>query len=317
MPRGPAFPLPVSVASAIPNVTTQTAPMTQLRPVPAVQRISNTAQGINSVPSNHQGVPQAPMQSQMQGQHRMHPQMMSDSTRIYHEALKVSNEQRALATQAQHQHSQPQGQSGASTSPNMGRVNAVPHHNASLFSGVQGRSGSPSINGGPIPNGTSASPRMTNPSQPQPLSNGTIPVINQIQNQVKARHPQASPEQINAMTTETLGQYRSHHQAALQAAASNPNAAAMSHNASINGLKGSSQSQQQSMMNGVNGRSMMNPQEYAQMMRSQQSNQQSRSVSTGMHSARTMSRSATPQNHAGHAPSQSPRPSTAQMAQAQ
>lgn len=99
-------------------------------------------------------------------------------------------------------------------------------------------------------------------------------------------------------------------QAAMQAAAGTANATAASHNSGV--VKGPSQSQQQVPMNGVNGRAMMNPmnhQEYAQMMRSQQSNQQSRSSSGGgINNGRTVSRSATPQTHPGHAHSQSPRP---------
>ena len=313
MPRGPAFPLQVSgssphAASAMPSTTTQTAPMTQLRPLPAIPRIPNSVQGVNPVAS---GIPPTPAPPQTQSQQqRMPAPMVPENARIYQEALKLSNEQRVLATQTQHQHPQPNGQAGNSSSPSLGRANPNSQHNASLFAGIHGRSGSPSMNGGPPQNGSSTSPRIANPSQPQPLSNGTIPVINQIQNQVKARHPQASPEQINALTTNTLREYRTH---ALQ----NPNAATISYNAGINDLKGPSQSQQQLIMNGASGRSLMNSQEYAQMMRSQQSNQQSRSVSSGMHSTRTVSRSATPQTHPSHAPSQSPRPSTVQMAGAQ
>ena len=317
MSRGPTYPIPASgsspnVAPAIPNGTNQAAPMNQLRPVPAIPRMSNSIQGVNSVPSNAQ----APMQAQLGIQHRMPVSMVSDA-RIIQEASRLSNEQRLLAAQSQQQQPPSNGQAGISTSPNMSRVNAIPHHNTSLFGGIQGRSGSPSVSGRPPPNGSSTSSIITNPSQPQPqaFSNGTIPVINQIQNQVKARHPQASPEQINAITTDTLSQYRmSHPQAALQAAAGNPNAAAMSHNTSINGMKSSSQSQQQAMMNGVNSRAMMNPQEYAHRMMSQQSGQQSRSMSSSMQPARAMSRSATPQTHPGHAPSQSPRSSQAPIA---
>ena len=312
--RGSTYPIQVSgsspnVAPAVPNGTNQTAPMSQLRPVPAVPRMSNNAQGVGSVSSHSQGVPQAPMQHQMGIQHRLPGPTVSDNARIYHEASMISNEQRVLATQQQ--------PFGNSTSPNMGRVAALPHHNSSLFGGIRGRSGSPSLNGGAAPNGSSAYSHPGNPSQAQPLSNGTIPVINQIQNQVKACNPQASPEQIKALTTDTLTKYRESHQQALQAAAGNPNPSAVSHNASINGVKGTSYAQQQLMINSANGRASMNSLEYAQMMRSQQSNQQSRSVSSSVHPARAVSRSATPQTHPGNAPSQSPRPSTAQMTGAQ
>lgn len=220
MPRGPNYPpagngngSSPNVASAMPNGNTQAAPMNPTRPVPGIPRMANGVQGINSVPSNSHGVPHASMQPQVPVQQRMPAQIMSDSARIYQEATRLQEQQRYLATQSQHQHPQPNGQAGNPTSPNMSRVNAMSHHNTSLFNGMQGRSGSPSVNGGPTPAGASTSPRMANPAQPQPLSNGTIPVINQIQNQVKARNPQASPEQINAMTTDTLSQYRMTHHA--------------------------------------------------------------------------------------------------------
>ena len=317
MPRGLIYPSGGNAsspnnASAMSNGPTQVAAMNHGRPMPAIPKMANGVPGINSVPSNSQGIPHAPMQPQMQIQQRMPAQIMVENARIYQEATRLQEQQRYLATQTQHQHSPSNGQAGASTSPNMGRVNALSHHSTSLFGGIQGRSGSPSVNGGPAPSGSSASPRMTTPAQPQPLSNGTIPVISQIQNQVKARNPQASPEQISAMTTDRLSQqYRINQQAAMQAAAGN-NVNAVSHNASI---KATSQSQQQMLMNGVNGRPPMNPQDYAHLMRSQQSNQQNLNAGgSGINVGRTVSRSATPQIHTRHAPSQSPRPSQVQMA---
>ena len=320
VPRGTNYPVAVggsspSVAAVMPNGTSQATPMNHSRPVPAIPRMSNGTQGINSVPSNSHGLPHAPMQPLMQIPQRV-PAPMAADNRVFQEVHRVQDQQqRYIAAQNQHQHPQSGNQMGNSTSPNMNRVNAVPHHNTSLFGGIQGRSGSPSVNGGAVPSGSSTSPRMANPNQPQPLSNGTVPVINQIQNQVKRTHPDASLEQINAMTTDHLTHYRISHPtqaqaAAIHAAAGTPNAAAIAHNGNLSGAKGASQAQQQATMN---GRAVMNSQEYAQMMRSQQSSQQNRGSSILNH-ARTMSRSATPQTHPGHAPSQSPRPPQAQMA---
>ena len=325
MPRGPNYPPAANgsspnVAPAIPNGHGQAGPIGPMRPVPPIARLPNGTQVPSSLPTNSQGAPHAPMQPQMQLQQRMPPQMMSDNTRIFQEATRLQEQQRRyLAAQTQHQHPQSSGQVGNSASPpNMTHLNALNQNsaslqtNASIYGGLQGRSGSPSVNGAAAPTGSSLSPRMTNPSQPQPLSSGMVPVVNQMQNQIKARHPQASPEQVKAMTTESLHQYRMN-QAAMQAAAGNPNATGMPNHNGLNGLP--SQSQQQSMMNGINGSPMMNNARahYAAMVHSQQA-QQSKSSGGGMNAPRAASRSATPQTHSGQAPSQSPRPSQAQMA---
>ena len=324
IPRGPSYPPAANgsspnVTSGLPNGHGQATPMSQMRPAPPIARLSNGTQVPSSLPKNSQSVPHAPMQPQMQMQQRMPAQMMTDNARIYQEATRLQEQQRRyLAAQTQHQHPQSNGQAGSSASPpNVSHLNALSQNNASLqsnasiYGGLQGRSGSPSVNGPSATAGSSSSPRMTNPSQPQPLSSGMVPVINQMQNQIKVRNPQASPEQVKAMTTESLHQYR---QAAMQAAAGNPSSTGSipSHNG-LNGLP--SQPQQQAVMNGMNGSPMMNSARahYAAMVHSQQA-QQSRGSGSGMNAPRPASRSATPQTHPGHAPSQSPRPSQAQMA---
>ena len=323
MSRGPNYPPTANgsspnVTSAMPNNHASAGPASQMRSAPSIARLPNGTQLPSSLPSNSQGVPHAPMQPQMQMQPRVPAPMMSDNARIFQEANRLQEQQRRyLAAQTQHQHPQSNGQVGSSTSPpNMTQINTLNQNNAalqtnaSIYGGLQGRSGSPPVNGAPT--GSGSSPRMGNPSQPQPLSSGMVPVINQMQNQIKARNPQASPEQVKAMTTESLHQYRMN-QAAMQAAAGNPNATGMPNHSGLNGLP--SQTQQQAMMNGINGSPMMNSAraQYAAMVHSQQA-QQSRVSGGGMGAPRPASRSATPQTHPGHAPSQSPRPSQAQMA---
>ena len=303
-----------NVAPAIPNGHGQGGQIGQMRQMPPITRLPNGSQLPGTLPTNTHGVPHAPMQPQVSMQQRMPAQMIPDNTRIIQEAARLQEQQRRyLAAQTQHQlpHPQSNGQVGNPTSPpNMSHLNALNHqNNASLYGGLQGRSGSPSINGGTGTAGSNSPPRMSNPSQPQPLSSGMVPVVNQMQNQIKARHPQASPEQVKAMTTESLHQYHMS-QAAMQAAAGNPNVTSIPNHNGLNGLQ--SQSQQQPMMNGVSASPMMtaNTAQYAAMIRSQQAQQSRNANAGGMSAPRPASRSVTP----GHAPSQSPRPSQAQMA---
>lgn len=187
----------------------------------------------------------------------------------------------------------------------------TPNMQNAMLASVPGRS-SPSINGVPPPQGSSSSPRMT---QPQSLSSGMTPAVNQISSQFKARHPQASQEQITRMTTEQLYKMstEARHQA-MAAAAGSANMNAVASNSNI-GLPIPSPLQQAAMLpNG--GGNAMNPQNYAQMMRTQQAGQQrgaSIGSSQGMNgNARNPSRSVTPliqrtsSAQGGPRPSQSP-----------
>lgn len=301
------------------------------RPMPPLPRLVNVSQSSNgSLPANVQGIPHAPMQQ------RLPPQMGSDNLRVYHEANRVQAEQqRYLLQQRQQQHPQPNHQPGNSASPNMGHLNLLSQNNSAILASLQGRSGSPSVNGVPLPTGSSSSPQMTNPTQPQRLSSGVVPAINQIQMSLKNRNPQASPEQISKMTTETLDHYRVNHPTASAAAAAmhaaaGPNMTVVSSNLNMNLLSPPVQQQQQqhqhqqhqqSLLNSVGNSPMLNSpqQHYAHLLRNQQQSQQSRSNSA-MNGARAASRSATPQTHrSGSAqgagpPTQSPRPGQAQIA---
>lgn len=287
------------------------------RPVQQMQRIANS-QSNGILPGSSQGVPHAPMQPnvqmQMQMQQRMGPGMAPDRNTIMQDVARVQAQQQVYQQQMRQQsHSQSNGHAG---SPNMQTSNLMSQSNAAMLASVPGRS-SPSTNGIPTPQGASTSPRM---SQPQALSSGMTPAVNQISSQFKARHPQASPEQIIRMTTEQLYKMstEARHQA-MAAAAGNTNMNAVASNSSIN-LAAPSPLQQAAMLaNG--GGNAMNPQHYAQMMRTQQAGQQ-RSAGSGNGqsmngngingNARNPSRSVTPliqrtsSAQGGPRPSQSP-----------
>lgn len=156
-------------------------------------------------------------------------------------------------------------------------------------------------------------------TQPQALSSGMTPAVNQISNAVKLRNPQASPEQLRNMTNEQLylqTQQQAARQAS-QAAAGNPNTGAMIGSGNM-GMQAHSPMQQHAIM--ANGASpMLNPQQYAHMMRTQQASQQ-RGGSAGAGGGMNGSRSATPlvqrtgSAQGGRGPSQSPRAGQVGMA---
>lgn len=322
-----------SANSPLPNGQIHSNPPNQVRPIPPMSGAVNGSQPNGAHALNLQGVPHAPMQGHLPPMHRRAPpQMAPDSMRIYQEANRVQEQQRYLHQRHQ-QHSQPNGQPGNSASPNMGHLNLIPPNNPAILTSIQGRSGSPSMNGVSAPAGSSSSPQMINHSQPQRLSSGVVPTINHIQNSLKNRNPQASPEMIERMTTETLDHHYRVTQssvtaaAAMQAAAG-PNLSTLQNNMNINLLSPSLQQQQQQqplIMNGLSNNSVLSREHYAQLLRSQQSQQSQQIRATTMNGVRAVSRSATPQNHpqthhrsgsnqGGPPPSRSPRPSQAQMA---
>ena len=282
------------------------------RPIPQIPRVMN-GQTNGVLPTNSHSVPHAPMQPNMQVQMQQRvPSMAPD--RMIHEASRL-REQQAYVRQQQQQQQQQQQHSqsnGVSGSPPLQHPNMLPQTNAAMLASLQGRS-SPSINGAPPPLGSSSSPRMT---QPQALSSGMTPAVNQISSQFKARHPQASPEQITRMTTDQLYKMSNEaRQQAMQAAAGSSNAAAVAANANMGLQVPNSMQQQATMMTSGGGGSMFNignpQQQYAQLMRQQQQSQQ-RGAGTGGQGMNNGSRSATPMvqrtgsAQGGPRPSQSP-----------
>lgn len=256
------------------------------RPVPQIPRIVN-GQTNGVLPTSSHSVPHAPMQPNMQVQMQQRvPPMAPD--RMIHEASRLREQQAYVRQQQQQQHAQ---SNVLAASPPLQHPNMLSQNNSAMLASLQGRS-SPSINGAPPPLGSSSSPRVT---QPQALSSGMTPAVNQISSQFKARHPQASPEQITRMTTDQL--YKMSNEArqhAMQAAAGNSNAAAVVANANMGLQVPSSMQQQAAMMANGGGGPMFNignSQQYSQLMRQQQQSQQRGANGLGMNGG---SRSATP-----------------------
>ena len=276
---------------------------------PQVHRPMNGQQN-GVLPANSQGVPHAPMQPPMQMQmgQRLPPQMGQN---MLYAATQVQAEQQAqLQRQRQIQHSQMTGQAG---SPNMQNLNPLAQNNPNTLNSMDGRS-SPAVNGAQQPPGNSASPSLT---QPQTLSSGLTPAVNQIHNQIKARNPLASPEQLRSATTEHLFRMSQQHAAhqAMQMATGNGNASAANANGNVSAIGMPSPMQQQAMMASA-GSPMLNPQQYNQLMLEQQrkqSSQRSGSVGSNAQMINGGSRGATPLNQsgvsapAGRGLSQSPR----------
>lgn len=307
--------------SSVSNIHPQTSQLNQPRPPP---RPVNGSQpnGLHAVPGNPHTIPHAPMQTHPM-QQRMQPQMSSDNMRIYHEATRVQAEQqRFLLHQRQQQLPHTNGQATTSASPNMGSLKSMSQSNPAMLPSLHGRSSSPSATvGGPAPTGSSSSPRMTTTGQAQSLSSGLVPAVNEISNQIKSLHPNASPEQLKRMTTDALIKFRNNHaaQAAMHAAAGT-NASLAGSNMNMPNLPTPPPPTQP--MNGVNrSPPLYNPQQqYSQILRNQQSSQQSRNTAPGMGATRPASRCGTPQMHRSGsmqgvtAPGQSPRPGPAQIA---
>lgn len=275
----------------------------QVRPIPSTNGVLSTgvqlANGQTGVRGG--GIPQAPMQAHMQGQQRL-----PHDVRVMMEASRVQQEQQQyLAAQRQQRYP---NTNGTSSSPQPTSVNPLPQNNAVMLTNLQAANGklSPAANGIPGLPRTSASPRLSSVMQAQQLSNGTTPVVNQIATSLKARHPNASPEQIRQLATDQLNQQlrTQNSQAAMQAAVGNGI-----------GLNGAGMQQSLNF-----GNTMLNPQMYAQYMHSQQFTQQNRAGSSGMNGVRPPSQDNTPQmRNSGTqgGTSHSPRPPQAQMAGSQ
>ena len=279
-----------SVATnALPNGQMSASVSGQNRSLPQPTRPPNSAQvnGIPaaSMPMGINGIPQAPMHSSMQGPTRMIQEVGGDSIRMLQEASRVQQDQQRFL-QRQHQHPQSHGHGHNISSPSMASRNHVglPANPQAMNS-----NGSPPANGsgGQGPSDPINSPSMATHSQPLALSGGTVPLVTQIASQVKADHPQASPEQLSKMTNDALVSYRNHTRAAIQAA-SGSNAALFANNSNINLHPPPSH---QGLANGSNGGPMNM---YATLMRNQQQSQQNRIPNGGMNGALPTSRSVTP-----------------------
>ena len=217
----------------------------------------------------------------------------NDPNRVMMEAVRVSEQQR-LAQQRQFQANGLTGVSGA------GFPNA-------MFSGIQTANGKPSsmANGITGTGRPSSSAGTTNGLVGQQLSNGMVPLLNQVSSTLKAQHPNATQEQIMQLATMTLSKQLQRQQ---------QNGMAMNGNAAL----------QAQMALGANGPLNPQAQQYAALLRNQQfqqANQQGRAVSAARSgSPNDTSRpgsqgSAMMQKQSStiSATTQSPRPLSAQM----
>ena len=273
------------------------------------------------VPMSAKGVPQAPMQGNMVTQPRHNP-MPPDHMRLVLENSRIQHQQRQYLQQQQQQQHLLQSQQGRSSSPsnmNGSAAQAVMHSSPNMMAAFQSATSNGNGIPGPVTNGmsttggSSASPRMgqsllVQTTQSQGLSNGITPTMSSISHfnqQVKAKYPQMSPEQVQRLTQEQIA--REYRMTAI-------NAAAGSNNPHL-------QQQAPGMMNGT-GIPQSQQQMYAHMMRAQQATQiggiAGPSAVNGAN--RPPSRSVTPQTQrAGSAQgqNQSPRLPQAQTATGQ
>jgi len=196
------------------------------------------------------GVPQAPMQGQMPL-----PNPALD-VGLVSRAHQISQHQQAILRQQQ---GQMQGQSPQMhNSPP--RMNGMPAPGFPMPNGMMppfnpnGNGGSSSSPGGHVPSpGQAGSPRMGQ----NPLQQNHVPHVQFLEQQIKSKFPQATPEQIMRMISDQLA--KSVHQVQQR-----QGIAQSAMNAAAGGVS----------MNGMGQAAQATPQLYAQMLRQQQENQQ-------------------------------------------
>ncbi|KAI9742665.1 MAG: chromatin modification- protein VID21 [Claussenomyces sp. TS43310] len=219
------------------------------------------------------GVPQAQMQNMpglqgLQSQHRLPVPNPGPDLRLVMQARQISEQQRQ-AVQMQQQSQQHSGQNSHvhNSPPNVrANMNAMSQQNfmqnnqammASFGAGNANGLSTPPANGMQAPNnGPAGSPRIGHPHQPQQMhSNGsTILEVNQLEAQYHSQFPNAPPEQIRKMVSDTLKQRHAQRQQISQSAM---------HAAAGNG----------GALPGLPGGMQHSPQQYAQMLRAQQERQ--------------------------------------------
>ncbi|OCL15310.1 hypothetical protein AOQ84DRAFT_307448 [Glonium stellatum] len=242
---------------------------------------------ISGISMGVQGIPQAQMQANIQGQQRMPPP----------ENMRLAMQRGQYPPTNQHQFQLQQQQinlAGNISASHIGAGNGMPNPSmiASMTSQNMNGNSNPSING---ISGSAASPRMSqlNPSlqnQSRSLSSGHVPAIHNIQNQLKAQHPEWSPEQVTKAATDQMKQYslRAQRASAINAAAG------------VSAVGAANQiGSNVYLQNGgaVAGSPSPNSAQNYQQLRQQMMHQRPQQAgSPRLNSARPPSRSATPQN---------------------
>ncbi|TKA78570.1 hypothetical protein B0A49_01780 [Cryomyces minteri] len=205
----------------------------QSRPHAPQHGVPNHMQGSMLPPQmGMQGVPQAQMQANMQGQQRMpnhsspqDPRMVMEANRqAQQRGLQMPNAGQQFQV-SNGQHLSPGAQHASGNMPNPALLAAMASNSNNGASGSANMSSSMSGH-------NMSSPRMPPPPsmsqqngthvQPQPLSSGHIPTINQLHHQIAASNPHMSPDQVKRATTEQmrtqLSQQTQQRQQALNAA---------------------------------------------------------------------------------------------------
>ncbi|KAF2262541.1 hypothetical protein CC78DRAFT_545735 [Lojkania enalia] len=258
-----------------------------VRPVPGQQSMQGSFPNGNMSPigMNVSVVPQAQMQTQRQSAQRMGP---PDQVR-----MAMQRGQFPTTNQHQFQLQQQQINMASNLTASMGMGNAMP--NANMMASMAGQNMNGNMNGSM--NGMSnnaGSPRsgQVNPSlqnAARPLSSGHMPQLLQIQNTLKAQHPDWTPDQVSKASSDQLSKFLAR-QRAMNAATGNP------------GMNGSPPigsnvyMQNGGMANSPSPNTVQNYQ--AQLVQQQRmiSQQRQQAGSPSLNSVRPASRSATPQN---------------------
>ena len=242
---------------------------------------------VSGIQMGVQGIPQAQMQANIQGQQRMPPP----------ENMRLGMQRAQYPSTNQHQFQLQQQQinlAGNISASHIGAGSGMP--NPSMMASMAGQNmngnSTPSMNG---MSGSAASPRMSqlNPSlqnQSRPLSSGHVPAIHNIQNQLKAQHPDWSPDHVTKVATDQIKQYSLRVQ----------RASAINAAAGVSAVGAANQiGSNVYLQNGgtVAGSPSPNSAQNYQQLRQQMMHQRPQQAgSPRLNSARPSSRSATPQN---------------------
>jgi chromatin modification-related protein VID21 len=289
-PNGANVSIPVANTSSQPGHPTSNPAMAARQHLGQQGMPANFPNGsLAGMPMNNAGVPQAQMQANMQNAQRMLP---PDQVRMAMQRGAFNNP----TNQQQFQLQQQQINMASSMAANMNIGNGMPNANmiasmvgqnmnsnmGSPMNGMSNNAGSPRMN--------QVKPQMQSPARP--LSSGHMPQLHQIQNSLKASHPEWSSEQVLKSASDQLSRFMNkQRQQAMSAAAGTPSGMSPSPQLGNNmyhqngGMQGSSpptavQSYQNQLVQ----------QQQRIMSRQQQAG------SPGLNQARPDSRSATPQN---------------------
>lgn len=260
---------------------------------------------LSGMPMNTPGVPQAQMQANLQNSQRMAPpdQIRLAMQRGQYSATTPNPFQ--LQQQQMHMAQNLAANMGNSMLPNAGMMGSVAGQNMmgamnSALNGPTSNAGSPRVN--------QANSQLQNQARPMAISH--MPQLVQIQNKIRAQHPDWSQDQVQKAAGEhlqrlvaTQQQRMQAQQQALASAAGQP-AASMNARVPPSGIAGSPQLGNTGFIpnGGMQGSPSPNPvsvsnyqAQLLQQQRNMMSQQHQQAGSPGL-SARPVSRSATPQN---------------------